>query len=345
MSGNRKGSISLTALIVVGVFIVALMIFGTLVGKIPLINSLVQIKGEAVLHLESIEGGSASYAFLQTKAGNRSFMESFSVLASDADEETKDAIRNSMETTLVGISRVAGKNYYIKVTDSSGGIIFEKSTGTPPSLMNYAGSENLDLKWPAESEVITSGFGWREFSGSSDFHGGIDIRGRDGIDPIYSATDGKVVKVEEDPEVNYAGKYVFIDYTSPNSGITYRFLYGHMHTILVKEGQSVRKGEKIGIIGSTAPKRRPVTGPHLHFEMRIDMNGDGEFTSDLESIPVCPYFGNPEGCLDQCTDYYDKNKCGTVGIYAYSGIGIERGLADIPLVNGERGRMELIIWG
>ena len=89
MSGNRKGSISLTALIVVGVFIVALMIFGTLVGKIPLINSLVQIKGEAVLHLESIEGGSASYAFLQTKAGNRSFMESFSVLASDAFGRTR----------------------------------------------------------------------------------------------------------------------------------------------------------------------------------------------------------------------------------------------------------------
>ncbi len=91
------------------------------------------------------------------------------------------------------------------------------------------------------------------------------IHGRNGIDianlygtPIYAAADGIVVIADADGYNGGYGKFVKI--THPNGTET---LYGHTSKILVSVGQTVHKGDKIALMGSTGNS----TGNHLHFEV------------------------------------------------------------------------------
>jgi murein DD-endopeptidase MepM/ murein hydrolase activator NlpD len=100
---------------------------------------------------------------------------------------------------------------------------------------------------------ITSPFGVRW----GKMHNGIDIGAAMG-DPIYAAMDGKVCCTEW--EDGY-GNVIKIDH-----GEGVQTIYAHCSSIGVKLGQYVKKGEKIGQVGSTGKS----TGPHVHFEVRID---------------------------------------------------------------------------
>lgn len=100
---------------------------------------------------------------------------------------------------------------------------------------------------------ISSGFGMRW----GRMHEGVDIAASMGS-PITAALDGTV---------NYAGVEEGYGNTikiSHSNGI--ETIYGHCSSILVKSGQQIKKGEKIGLVGSTGNS----TGPHVHFEVRID---------------------------------------------------------------------------
>jgi len=88
-------------------------------------------------------------------------------------------------------------------------------------------------------------------------HTGLDMRGDTG-DPVHVTATGKVVTAGR--EGGY-GNMVEINH---GNGITTR--YAHLHTIDVKVGQQVRIGQVIGKIGSTGRS----TGPHLHYETRIN---------------------------------------------------------------------------
>ncbi len=120
-------------------------------------------------------------------------------------------------------------------------------------------SEGMFL-WPTNTEVITSAFSPNRVnpvSGVVRAHTGTDIGAEQGA-PIWAAQSGTVVLAE------YNGGYgncVIIDH---GNGIT--TLYGHMSTILVQQGDTVRQGDQIGRVGSTGNS----TGPHLHFEVLID---------------------------------------------------------------------------
>lgn len=123
----------------------------------------------------------------------------------------------------------------------------------------YVGGEML---WPVPGYyTISSPYGWR-FSGT-DFHTGMDITGS-GVygKSIVAANDGTVKKVNWNyvPGVNY-GIYLIIDH-----GGKYSTLYAHCSNIVVSEGDVVKRGQKIAEVGSTGWS----TGPHLHFEVRID---------------------------------------------------------------------------
>jgi len=98
---------------------------------------------------------------------------------------------------------------------------------------------------------ISSGYGYR----GREFHKGIDIAGGGQGSPIFAADNGRVVRA------GWYGGYgncIIIDH---NNG--YRTLYGHLHTIKVKVGQVVTKGQVIGGKGTTGNS----TGIHLHFEI------------------------------------------------------------------------------
>jgi murein DD-endopeptidase MepM/ murein hydrolase activator NlpD len=114
--------------------------------------------------------------------------------------------------------------------------------------------------WPVDSRNITSDFGLRTdpFTKKPSFHDGIDIGANTG-DPVYAAADGVVREAGWD---GASGNHIVISHAT---GL--RTHYMHLSRILVKKGQSVQKGEKIGLVGSTGRS----TGPHLHYG--VEQNG------------------------------------------------------------------------
>lgn len=112
--------------------------------------------------------------------------------------------------------------------------------------------------WPTTGEV-TSRFGSRNSPGGigSNFHPGIDIANQIGT-PIVATADGTVV--ESGWSSGY-GKTVEIDH-----GNQITTLYGHNSQVVVKTGDNVKKGQLIAYVGNTGYS----TGPHLHYEVRIN---------------------------------------------------------------------------
>jgi hypothetical protein len=107
---------------------------------------------------------------------------------------------------------------------------------------------------------FTSGFGVRSdpFRGRAAMHGGIDLAGPVGT-PIYATADGIVGRSEWN-----SGGYGNLVEVNHGQGIQTR--YGHMSRRLVEAGARVRRGQLIGLMGSTGRS----TGSHLHYEVRID---------------------------------------------------------------------------
>ena len=112
---------------------------------------------------------------------------------------------------------------------------------------------------PVENINYTSNFGYRidPFSGHQTFHEGVDFAAETGT-PINAAASGKVIYAD----VHSAyGKCVEIDH---GNGLVTR--YAHGSELLVKEGDLVVRGQRISRVGSTGRS----TGPHLHFEVRLN---------------------------------------------------------------------------
>ena len=123
------------------------------------------------------------------------------------------------------------------------------------------------MSWPVKFKSYVSA-GYPSYSDGSP-HWGIDIcavggnsRGR----PFNAAQGGEVIIAVNDGNWNYGfGNYCVIDH-----GDGTQTLYAHSDNIQVSVGQIVKEGDQIGIIGATGN----VTGPHLHFEVRVK-NADG----------------------------------------------------------------------
>jgi murein DD-endopeptidase MepM/ murein hydrolase activator NlpD len=113
---------------------------------------------------------------------------------------------------------------------------------------------------PVIGEVeFTSGFGVRSdpFLGRPAMHTGLDFRAQTG-DPVRATANGKVVSS------GWSGGYGRMVEIDHGNGLSTR--YGHLSEINVKVGDNVKIGQVIGEVGSTGRS----TGPHLHYETRID---------------------------------------------------------------------------
>ena len=110
---------------------------------------------------------------------------------------------------------------------------------------------------------ITSPFGWRTHPifNSRTFHSGVDIGGPN-YGNIMASNAGKVIY---SGWYGGYGKVVIIDHGTIN-GHPMTTLYAHMSTIKVKQGDYVKKGQVVGLEGTTGYS----TGPHCHFEVRIN---------------------------------------------------------------------------
>ena len=126
--------------------------------------------------------------------------------------------------------------------------------------------------WPApDSRHITSTFGNRTISlyGYERFHTGIDINAATGS-PVVAAEDGTVIVSVYD---GGWGNYIMI-----NHGDNLITLYAHLNERHVEVGQSVLKGEQIGTTGNSGLS----SGPHLHFEVRVNGKSTEPFLYSYE---------------------------------------------------------------
>ncbi len=107
--------------------------------------------------------------------------------------------------------------------------------------------------------ILTSGFGMRvsPITGVNGLHSGIDIGAGSGT-PIIAAASGEIL------QAGYLGGYGNAILVYHGGGLS--TLYGHLSGFAVEAGQKVKQGQIIGYVGSTGF----ATGPHLHFEVRIN---------------------------------------------------------------------------
>jgi murein DD-endopeptidase MepM/ murein hydrolase activator NlpD len=126
-------------------------------------------------------------------------------------------------------------------------------------------AENRSSRWAATPSIwpvkgwVTSGFGPRvsPFTEKPAWHDGLDI-GAAANAPIQAPAQGRVTVVGFDPKM---GNVVKIDH-----GFGIETLYGHLAKSLVKEGQRVKRGEVVALVGSTGL----ATGPHLHYMVKVN---------------------------------------------------------------------------
>lgn len=137
------------------------------------------------------------------------------------------------------------------------------------ALNSQANMTSGNWYWPLPGRYkISSLFGGRidPINGRPDNHTGTDIPAPGGT-PIYAAQNGVVTTVNANRYASSYGYYCII-----NHGNGYATLYAHQNQVpIVKEGQTVQKGQVIGYVGSTGRS----TGNHLHFELRVNgVRGD-----------------------------------------------------------------------
>jgi murein DD-endopeptidase MepM/ murein hydrolase activator NlpD len=106
---------------------------------------------------------------------------------------------------------------------------------------------------------ISSRFGYRisPFTGRREFHKGLDIANRKGT-PIIVPADGVVAFIGKK---GLLGKVITIDH---GHGMVTR--YGHIKKAMKKQGEAVKRGDTIALMGNTGRS----TGPHLHYEVRLN---------------------------------------------------------------------------
>jgi murein DD-endopeptidase MepM/ murein hydrolase activator NlpD len=141
----------------------------------------------------------------------------------------------------------------------------------PATPKSGAASSNIPSIWPITGPLRT-GYGLRNdpFGGQSvEFHKGQDISAPTGT-PINATADGVVVIARW---VKGYGYGIYIDH---GNGLSTR--YGHLSRIDVTEGQTVKRGDHLGLVGSTGRS----TGPHLHYEVRLN----GEAIDPLRYLPA-----------------------------------------------------------
>jgi len=123
-----------------------------------------------------------------------------------------------------------------------------------------SGSGNGSLSWPVSGPVVSS-FGWRihPILHYRKFHTGIDIAAGYGA-PIHSSAAGTVIYA------SWMGGYGNVIIVDHGDGLS--TLYAHQSSLATGNGAHVARGQTVGYVGSTGFS----TGPHLHFEVRVNGN-------------------------------------------------------------------------
>ena len=124
------------------------------------------------------------------------------------------------------------------------------------------GGGNGTLRYPTYSRVVSAGY---PTYSDGTYHGGVDFPVPVNTD-VCAAADGKVIFSGTAPPDNNGGYGNYVVLEHKIDGRTIITLYGHNTTLLVKYGDTVKRGQVIAKSGSTGNS----TGPHVHFEVQLD---------------------------------------------------------------------------
>ncbi len=131
---------------------------------------------------------------------------------------------------------------------SSKGNVIKKETVIKPRPSSVS-NRSIRWRWPANGKIVQG------FSGTRGLNKGIDIKGKSG-ESVIAAAAGEIVYAGS--ELAGYGKLIIMKHNN-----SYLSAYAHNKELLVREGHSVKAGQKIAEIGSTG-----TTEPKLHFEIR-----------------------------------------------------------------------------
>ncbi len=162
-----------------------------------------------------------------------------------------------------GVNQVTAQITYLSGAEQSREVLSTQTVTAPVTKVVAQGTMERPKTaptghfiWPV-SGPITSRYGYRSLFGTRNFHGGIDIYVPSGTS-VKAADGGTVITAEYDRSYGY---YVVIRHN--NGKTTY---YAHNSKLLVHVGDKVYQGQVIAKSGATGN----VTGPHCHFEVRIN---------------------------------------------------------------------------
>ena len=217
---------------------------------------------------EAIEGASLDYVKGQLRVSQKADDTARSLrsqvasqrdaLQQDRDDKTKqrDATQQALNGSAGQASSLRNQVNAAALAAASGGDIgaalnARQAGQVPPPISRI-------FSWPLTVMHMSSPYGYRSdpVTGATSFHPGADFPQPTGT-PIMAAADGVVVIAG--PEGGY-GNCTVIDV-----GNALGNLYGHQSAIIVHVGDVVKRGQVIGYVGSTGYS----TGPHLHFEVRV----------------------------------------------------------------------------
>jgi murein DD-endopeptidase MepM/ murein hydrolase activator NlpD len=118
---------------------------------------------------------------------------------------------------------------------------------------------SVPSRMPLEGAQLTSGYGMRTHPvlGGRRNHAGVDLAAPTGT-PVYATADGIVGRAD------WFSSYGL--YISINHGAAMETRYAHLSRLAVAAGDNIKKGDLIGYVGSTGRS----TGPHLHYEVRVE---------------------------------------------------------------------------
>lgn len=169
-----------------------------------------------------------------------------------------------------GIAENVYEIYYVDGIEVEKILVSSTVISEPQNRIEYIGTKEYptavptgSFMWPIQDRfVITSYFGVQRegLESGGQYHKAIDIAGTPVGTPIYAADGGTVTFAAE------SGTYGLLIKITHENGVETR--YSHMDRLDVKVGDKVYKGQQIGTVGMTGR----TTGPHLHFEVRINGN-------------------------------------------------------------------------
>lgn len=235
-------------------------------SDITLINEIKKERADIEAHKQKLEADRAKLVELEKAA-----------LAKQAEIEQKKAERNvvlqkaqndratamqaieELNASSAQISAMLKERQAARAAAAAAAAAAAQSSGGQGASDNWVQGTG-QLGWPVSGE-ITSPYGYRVHPiwGTTIYHSGIDI-GVDEGTPVHAADGGVVVWS------GWMGGYGYAVVIDHGNGLS--TLYGHNSELAVDEGQSVAKGQVISYAGSTGNS----TGPHVHFEVRV--NGD-----------------------------------------------------------------------